>query len=234
MLPADHVIRDVPAFQQAVAARPRRAREQGKLVTFGIVPSAPETGYGYIQRGAAQRRGGYRIARVRREAGRDAARSEFVTSGDYYWNSGMFLFRARRYLEELERFAPEIAAVCASSFAGAHARSGFHAHRCDGASRPVRSDSIDYAVMEKTADAVVVPLDAGWSDVGSWASLHAACDARCAAATSLDGDVIGEDTHGCYLYAESRLVAAVGSRRTTWWWRPRMRCWSRPRIACRT
>jgi mannose-1-phosphate guanylyltransferase / mannose-6-phosphate isomerase len=217
VLPADHVIRDVPAFLKAVRiALP--AAEQGKLVTFGIVPSAPETGYGYIQRDnlgqrakAEQRADGadgpHRIARFVEKPPADKA-EQFVKSGDYYWNSGMFLFRARRYLQELERFAPEIARVCASAAAGA--KSDLDFTRIDAkVFESCPADSIDYAVMEKTAEAVVVPLDAGWSDVGSWAALHAASEAD-AHGNVARGDVIAEDSNGCYLYSESRLVAVVG------------------------
>ena len=207
VLPADHVIRDVPAFQKAVRAAMGPAGA-GKLVTFGIVPSAPETGYGYIQRGA-RHGAAYAIARFVEKP--DAARAEqFVASGEYYWNSGMFLFRARRYLEELERFAPEMARVCAEAFASA--RSDLDFTRIERERfEACPADSIDYAVMEKTDDAVVVPLDAGWSDIGSWAALHAACEAD-AHGNVARGDVICEDSEGCYLYAESRLVSAVGLR----------------------
>ncbi len=207
VLPADHVIRDVPAFQKAVRAALGPAGA-GKLVTFGIVPSAPETGYGYIQRGA-RHGAAYAIARFVEKP--DAARAEqFLASGEYYWNSGMFLFRARRYLEELERFAPEMAQVCAEAFASA--RSDLDFTRIERERfEACPADSIDYAVMEKTDDAVVVPLDAGWSDIGSWAALHAACEAD-AHGNVARGDVICEDSEGCYLYAESRLVSAVGLR----------------------
>jgi mannose-1-phosphate guanylyltransferase / mannose-6-phosphate isomerase len=205
ILPADHVIRDVPTFQKAVRiALP--AAEQGRFVTFGIVPTAAETGYGYIQQGASD--GAlHRIARFIEKPSLERAR-EFVKSGDYYWNSGMFMFRARRYLEELERFAPQIAHVCANVFQAAKTDLDFT--RLDRkAFESCPSDSIDYAVMEKTADAVVVPLAAGWSDVGSWAALHDASqsDSRGNVAR---GDVIHEDSDGCYLYSESRLVSAVG------------------------
>jgi mannose-1-phosphate guanylyltransferase/mannose-6-phosphate isomerase len=205
VLPADHVIRDLPAFQRAVrTALP--AAEQGRFVTFGIVPTAAETGYGYIQQGAPD--GAlHRIARFIEKPSLDRAR-EFVRSGDYYWNSGMFMFRARRYLEELERFAPQIAHVCTGVFQAAKTDLDFT--RLDReAFEACPSDSIDYAVMEKTADAVVVPLAAGWSDVGSWAALHDASqsDSRGNVAR---GDVILEDSDGCYLYSESRLVSAVG------------------------
>ena len=205
VLPADHVIRDVPAFHRAVRAG-LAAAEAGQLATFGIVAATPETGYGYIQRGAASG-GVFRIARFVEKPNGERAR-EFVASGDYYWNSGMFLFRARRYLQELERFAPEMARVCEAAFRGA--KSDLDFTRIDAASfEACPADSIDYAVMEKTADAVVVALDAGWSDVGSWSSLHAASDAD-VRGNVVRGDVISEDTSGSYLYAESRLVAAVG------------------------
>ena len=205
VLPADHVIRDVPAFQKAVrAALP--AADSGKLVTFGIVPTHPETGYGYIQRGAPEGTG-FAIARFVEKPDPERAQ-RFVAAGEYYWNSGMFLFGARRYLEELGRLAPEMARVCAEAFAAA--RTDLDFTRIEGqrfAACP--ADSIDYAVMEKTRDAVVVPLDAGWSDVGSWAALHEACDAD-AHGNVAHGDVICEDAEGCYLYSESRLVSAVG------------------------
>jgi mannose-1-phosphate guanylyltransferase/mannose-6-phosphate isomerase len=210
VLPADHVIRDVPAFQAAVrVALP--AAEQGKLVTFGVVPNAPETGYGYIQRSDTGQRGDiggvHRIARFVEKPPADKA-AQFVKSGEYYWNSGMFMFRARRYLQELERFAPEIAKVCTGAFGSSKTDLDFT--RIDGkAFEACPSDSIDYAVMEKTADAVVVPLDAGWSDVGSWAALHGACEAD-GHGNVARGDVISEDSGGCYLYSESRLVAVVG------------------------
>ncbi len=205
VLPADHVIRDVPAFQKAVrVALP--AAEQGRLVTFGIVPTAAETGYGYIQHGA-QDGALHRIARFVEKPLIERAR-EFVKSGDYCWNSGMFLFRARRYLEELERYAPKIAKVCGAVFKSAQTDLDFM--RIDAKTfDQCPSDSIDYAVMEKTADAVVVPLAAGWSDVGSWAALHDASEGD-ARGNVARGDVIVEDSDGCYLYAESRLVSVVG------------------------
>jgi mannose-1-phosphate guanylyltransferase/mannose-6-phosphate isomerase len=205
VLPADHVIRDVAAFQMAAVAA-LTAAEQGRLVTFGVVPHAPETGYGYIKRGESLGPV-YRIAQFVEKPNADRA-AQFVASGEHYWNSGMFVFRARRYLEELERFAPAIAGACRKAFDTA--KSDLDFTRVDAAAfEACPSDSIDYAVMEKTADAVVVPLDAGWSDVGSWASLHAASDADASGNVSR-GDVLVEDSSNCYLYSESRLVAAVG------------------------
>jgi mannose-1-phosphate guanylyltransferase/mannose-6-phosphate isomerase len=208
VLPADHVIKDVAAFQEAVrVALP--AANQGKLVTFGIVPGAPETGYGYIHRGAAisTDSGVYQIARFVEKPSLERAQ-QFLQSGDYLWNSGMFMFRASRYLEELERFAPQIARVARHASESAKADLDFV--RIDAKTfENCPSDSIDYAVMEKTSDAVVVPLAAGWSDVGSWSALHEAC-ATDGHGNVARGDVIAEDSANCYLYSESRLVAAVG------------------------
>jgi mannose-1-phosphate guanylyltransferase/mannose-6-phosphate isomerase len=206
VLPADHVIRDVPAFQAAVrVAMP--AAQAGKLVTFGIVPAAPETGYGYIRQAAACGDGTFAIERFIEKP--DAARAaSFLQEGGYYWNSGMFLFGAGRYLEELGRHAPDIAQAARAALSGAKPDLDFV--RVDKAAfEGCRADSIDYAVMEKTGDAVVVPLAAGWSDVGSWSALHEALPAD-AAGNVTRGDVIAEDSSGCYFYAESRLVAAVG------------------------
>jgi mannose-1-phosphate guanylyltransferase/mannose-6-phosphate isomerase len=207
VLPADHLIRDVPAFHAAVGIAAAAARD-GALATFGIVPDRPETGYGYIRRGASAGEA-YRIAQFVEKP--DLARAEaFIASGEYYWNGGMFLFRARRYLEELERYAPDIASVCRASFASARRDLDFT--RIDaGVFEACRSESIDYAVMERTAEAVVVPLDAGWSDIGSWSSLYEACP-HDADGNALRGDVMVEDTHDSYIYSESRLVATVGLR----------------------
>ncbi|MFT3905591.1 MAG: mannose-1-phosphate guanylyltransferase/mannose-6-phosphate isomerase [Steroidobacteraceae bacterium] len=205
VLPADHVIRDEEAFRAAVIAGLAPARA-GHLVTFGIVPTAPETGYGYIRRGAAEG-AGFKIQSFVEKPDRSTA-EQFLASGDYYWNSGMFLFRARRFLEELEKYAPDIASVCSAAFARATRDMDFT--RIDAASfAACRSESIDYAVMEKTSDALVVPLDAGWSDVGSWSALHDA-SARDAHGNVLRGDVLVEDTSNSYVHSESRLVATVG------------------------
>ncbi len=205
VLPADHAIRDVAAFQRALHTG-LAAAEHGLLVTFGVVPTAAETGYGYIQRGAANG-AAFRIARFVEKPDAQAARG-YVDSGDYYWNSGMFLFRARRYLKELALLQPEMARVCEAAFRDASADLEFTRIAAQ-AFEACPADSIDYAVMEKTRDAVVVPLEAGWSDVGSWAALHAASTAD-AHGNVTRGDVVSADSHGCYLYSESRLLAAVG------------------------
>jgi len=205
ILPADHVIKDVQAFHAAVAHAVAAAK-RGKLVTFGVVPTGPETGYGYIRRKEGKGPA-YEVAQFVEKP--DAARAaEFLASGQYYWNSGMFVFQAQRFIAELKRFAPDILAACEAALAEAKRDLDFT--RIGLAEfTACRSDSIDYAVMEKTADAMVVPLDAGWSDVGSWSSLKDAIAAD-AAGNVTHGDVILEDSSGCYVYSESRLVAAVG------------------------
>ncbi|MGD9597513.1 MAG: mannose-1-phosphate guanylyltransferase/mannose-6-phosphate isomerase [Steroidobacteraceae bacterium] len=205
VLPADHVIRDIPAFHKGVQTAVAAAG-LGHLVTFGVVPHAPETGYGYIQRGAPLA-GASRITAFVEKPARAVA-EQYLKAGNYLWNSGMFVFRASRFLEELRRHAPDIADACAAALAAAKRDLDFT--RVDArAFEACRSDSIDYAVMEKTDDAVVVPLDAGWSDVGSWSALYEAID-RDAAGNVSQGDVIAEDSSGNYLFAESRLVATVG------------------------
>ncbi len=206
VLPADHVIADQAAFQAAVRLAAAAARD-GQLVTFGVVPRGPETGYGYIRRGAPLPAGGWRIARFVEKPERARA-EEFLASGEYYWNSGMFLFSARRYLEELRRLAPDISTACEQAFANTRRDLDF-TRVASAEFENCRSESIDYAVMEKTADAVVVPIDAGWSDVGSWSSLHEASE-QDADGNVIRGDVLAEQTHNSYLYAGSRLVAVVG------------------------
>jgi mannose-1-phosphate guanylyltransferase/mannose-6-phosphate isomerase len=203
--PADHVIRDARGFQQAAEVAAGLAKN-GKLVTFGIVAHAPETGYGYIRRGEGQGPA-YPVAQFTEKPSLDMAQ-QFVASGDYYWNSGMFVFKASRYLDELARFAPDI--LEASTAAYQSAKTDLDFVRVDKAAfEKCRADSIDYAVMEKTHDAVVLPLDAGWSDVGSWASLFDALPAD-AEGNVLQGDVLVHDTHDCYVHSTSRLVTAVG------------------------
>ena len=203
VLPSDHVVRDAGAFQAAVSeAMP--AAEDGALVTFGIVADAPETGFGYIQAGAGE--GVRPVLRFVEKPDADTARG-YLDSGDYYWNSGMFLFRASRYLEELEKFQPEIVAAVRKAFDAA-ARDGDFV-RLDGeafAASP--SDSIDYAVMEKTDRAMVLPVDIGWNDVGSWSALWDVSE-QDEDGNARHGEVIAIDSHGNYAYSR-RLVALVG------------------------
>ncbi len=205
VLPADHLIADVPAFQDAVRAG-LAAAAAGRLVTFGVVPTAPETGYGYIRRGGGAGPA-FPIAEFVEKP--DAARAaQYLASGDYLWNSGMFLFGARRYLDELARYAPAMLEATTAALGAATRDLDFlRLPAAEFARCP--SDSIDYAVMEKTKDAVVVALDAGWSDVGSWSALHEALPADADGNVSR-GDVVTEDSSGCYLYSSGRLVTAVG------------------------
>ena len=203
--PADHVIRDVKGFAQAASVAAGYA-EQGKLVTFGIVAHAPETGYGYIRRGEGEGPV-YPVAQFTEKPPLDVAQ-QFVASGDYYWNSGMFVFQARRYLSELAAFAPDILAASTAAYKAAKTDLDFV--RIDQAEfAKCRSESIDYAVMERTKDALVLPLDVGWSDVGSWSSLFDALPAD-EEGNVLQGDVMVHDTHDCYVHSTSRFVTAVG------------------------
>jgi mannose-1-phosphate guanylyltransferase/mannose-6-phosphate isomerase len=170
VLAGDHVIRDETAFTAAVQSACAYA-EAGKLVTFGIVPTSAETGYGYIKRGVATgaNQAAYTVAQFVEKPDQRTA-EHYLESGDYYWNSGMFLFRASRYLTELELFRPDIYAACVEAVGTVNADLDFvRVNKAAFLCCP--SDSIDYAVMERTADAVVVPMSAGWSDVGSWSSL---------------------------------------------------------------
>jgi mannose-1-phosphate guanylyltransferase / mannose-6-phosphate isomerase len=203
VLPSDHVVRDVAGFQAAVrAALP--AAEGGALVTFGIVPDAPETGFGYIQ--AAPGDGVRPVARFVEKP--DAATAQaWLDEGGYYWNSGMFLLRASRYLEELARHRPDILAAVRAAFAGA-ARDGDFIRLEGEAFAACPPDSIDYAVMERTDAAMVLPVDIGWSDVGSWSALWQVAE-RDADGNAHHGDVIAVDSHDNYAYA-TRLVALVG------------------------
>ncbi|KGE51164.1 mannose-1-phosphate guanyltransferase [Xanthomonas axonopodis] len=203
VLPSDHVIGNEAAFQAAVKVA-AEAAAQGKLVTFGIKPTAPETGYGYIKASAGS--GASAVERFVEKPDLATAQG-YLASGEYYWNSGMFLFRASRYLEELRKFHPAIADACQKAWENSKRDADFTRLDKDAfAASP--SDSIDYAVMEKTADAVVVPLDAGWNDVGSWSSLLDVSK-QDAQGNAHHGDVIQLDCQNTYAYG-SRLIAMVG------------------------
>ena len=210
VLPADHVITEKGAFHHSLETG-LAAANSGALVTFGVVPTAAETGYGYIKAG------------TRYDSGSDgesfsvecfvekpdvATATGYLASGDYFWNSGMFMFKASRYLEELERFAPEMLASCRKAYAAAKKDMDFVRLERE-AFLEIKGDSIDYAVMEHTDKAVVVPLDAGWNDIGSWSALADVSTAD-ELANVISGDVLLEGSENCYIRAEHRLVAAVG------------------------
>ena len=207
VMPADHLIEDEAAFRAAVGHALVLA-DEGWLVTFGITPDYAETGYGYVERGEALGTAGFRVASFVEKP--DLATAErYVATGTYAWNSGMFLFRAQRYLDELARHAPGILAAAREAHARAVADLDFI--RVDaGAFGGSPSDSIDYAVMEKTDRAAVVPVSCGWSDIGSWSSLWAVSE-RDDAGNRHEGDVISVDTRGSLVRAsERRLIATLG------------------------
>jgi mannose-1-phosphate guanylyltransferase/mannose-6-phosphate isomerase len=204
VLPSDHVIRDEAAFHAAVMqALP--AAESGGLIAFGIVPNAPETGYGYIKAAS-----GESVRPIERFVEKPdlATATAYIASGDYFWNSGMFLFRASRYLDELAAFNPAMLANCREAIAGARVDNDFL--RLDRAAfEACPSDSIDYAVMEKTGHAFVLPIDVGWNDVGSWSALHDIAE-QDADGNAHRGDVLAVDTRNTLAWSERRLVALIG------------------------
>ncbi|MFN2342819.1 MAG: mannose-1-phosphate guanylyltransferase/mannose-6-phosphate isomerase [Desulfonatronovibrio sp.] len=206
VLAADHVIKDVDAFHESVQKASQLA-ENDKLVTFGIVPKSPETGYGYIKKGPMIDEAGYKVQGFVEKPDSDTART-YLESGDYLWNSGMFMFKAGLYLEELKRFEPEMYNVCAKAMENITVDMDFiRADKKIFLSCP--ENSIDYAVMEKTDNAAIVPLDAGWCDVGSWSSLWD-ISLKDAQGNALRGDVMAMDTRNSLVLAESRLVATLG------------------------
>lgn len=206
VLPADHIVADADAFRKAVMdALP--SAEEGRLVTFGVVPGHPETGYGYIQRGKEQRPEIFEVASFTEKPDEERAK-EYLDSGEYYWNSGMFLFKAKTYLEELQRHAPKVYETCTKAMQKTEKDLDFI--RIDTETFEVSpSISIDYAVMEKTDLASVVPLDAGWSDIGSWTALWEVCE-KDKENNSILGDVKAMSTENCLIRAENRLVATIG------------------------
>ena len=206
VLPADHLIQDVGAFARAVGrAVPLAA--QGRLMTFGVVPSSPETGYGYIKCGAALDAELYDLERFVEKP--DAATAQaYLDSGNYLWNSGMFLLRAATYLEQLGLHAPAILSHCREAMAGAIADMDF-VRPAAGAFLDCPSDSIDYAVMEKTDLGGVVSLDCGWSDVGAWSALWDVAE-RDSSGNACKGDVMLEGCSDSYFRSESRLLAGIG------------------------
>ena len=204
VLPSDHVVRDAAAFRAAVAEA-SAAAEQGALVTFGIVPTGPETAFGYIHAAGAEP--GVRIVERFVEKPDAATAQSYLDLGGYYWNSGMFLFRASRYLQELERFRPDMLAATRTAWERA-TRDGDFIRLDRDAFAACPADSIDYAVMERTDAAQVLPVDIGWNDVGSWSALWDVAR-RDADGNATLGDVIAIDSRNSYVHAR-RLVALVG------------------------
>lgn len=212
ILAADHIIEEKQLFQDTVLSAIPLA-EKGKLVTFGIVPDAPETGYGYIRRGEVNHTQiqvdsvAFDVDAFVEKPDIDTA-MKYISGGNYYWNSGMFLFQARRYIEELEKFRPDILQACQEAIDNAQMDNDFI--RIDKqAFVSCPEESIDYAVMENTTDAVVLPMNVGWSDVGSWSSLWDISN-RDSEGNVQHGDVISIKTENSYVYAESGLVTTIG------------------------
>lgn len=206
VLPADHVINDELPFIKAVAKAAKMAL-QGTLVTFGVVPTRPETGYGYIQKGEA-------INAEVFKAKRFVEKPDFVTaqkyleSGEYFWNSGMFMFESATYLREMEEHAPDILSVCRDCVESLQVDLDFQRIKPE-LFAPCRSESIDYALMEKTKNIAVVPLDSDWSDVGSWAAMWD-INSLDRANNVVKGDVVLDKVSNSYLHSESRLLAVIG------------------------
>lgn len=206
VLPADHVIQDVESFLAAVEkALPMAAN--GRLMTFGVVPATPETGYGYIRCGDALDDGLFDLAEFVEKPDTATAQS-YLDNGGYLWNSGMFLLGAQAFLDELGKFAPAMLECCREAMAGANSDMDF-VRPDSGAFSRCPSDSIDYAVMEKTGGGGVVSLDCGWSDVGAWSALWDV-DSRDGAGNVCKGDVIADNCSGNYFRSDSRLIAATG------------------------
>ncbi len=207
VLPADHLIVNTAAFHEAITAGIPLA-QSNDLVTFGIVPHYPETGYGYINAIDVVKDSVAKSVKRFVEKPDIKMAQHYIDSGDYYWNSGMFLFKASQYLKELACFAPEMLEACQQSVNKALKDNDF-LRLDETAFTACPSDSIDYAVMEKTKTAAVIPLEAGWNDVGAWSSLWEISEQDSSGNVIL-GDILTENIHNCYLRAEHRLLAAIG------------------------
>lgn len=206
VMPSDHVIEDVAAFRAAVAtATPLVA--DGWLATFGITPDAPETGYGYIKRGAELAPGVARVDRFVEKPDRATAEA-YLAEGGYSWNGGIFLFQAGAFLDALGAHAPDILEAVGKAMANATREGGrIRPDAHDFAASP--SQAVDYAVMEKADKVAVAPVEMGWSDLGSWDALHA-ISALDAVGNAHQGEIVAIDTKGCLIRSEGPLVAAVG------------------------
>jgi len=205
VLPADHAIADIPAFHQALASGQALA-EDGKLVTFGITPHQPETGYGYIKRGATSG-DGYLVDQFVEKPNQEVA-ERYLASGDYYWNAGIFLFKASTYLEEVKKLAPAVFEACQKALAASQSDLDFvRIAEAEFANNP--DIAIDYAIMEKTDRAAVVAMDPGWNDLGSWSAMWEQAD-KDENNNAIVGDVMILDSRNNLVYAEDELIATIG------------------------
>ena len=215
VMPADHVIQDTNTFQQILTEGSKLA-EQGMLVTFGIVPTKPETGYGYIKQGTAIDEQSFIISQFVEKPDSETAQS-YLDSGDFLWNSGMFMMKSSIWLKQIGQHAPDILTSCEQAYSKGQKELDFY-RIDDEAFTACRSDSIDYAVAEKMVSdpktkAAVVRLDAGWSDVGAWAELWNLGD-KDASGNVTQGDVVAIDSEDSMLISQQRLIAAVGLKDT--------------------
>lgn len=205
VMPSDHRILDGEGFTRAVAAAESLARE-GRLVTFGVVPSEPNTGYGYIRKGAATG-AGFEVESFVEKPDLATAQS-YVESGEYFWNSGIFLFPVRLFLDEMQEMRPDMLELCRKALD--EGASDLFFFRLDAEMfRAIRGESVDYAIMEHTRRAAMVPVDIGWSDIGSWSALWQE-SAKDADGNVMQGDVIAIDSRDCYVRSEKQLVATLG------------------------
>jgi len=206
VLPADHLIQNIEAFHESIKVAKTLA-EKNKLVTFGIVPNKAETGYGYIEADIIDTAKYYNIKSFTEKPSQESA-NKYLDSGNYLWNSGMFMFKASVYLDELKKFAPKILDCCKKSFQTEYKDLDFiRLKNNDFLQCPEKS--IDYAVMEHTKEAIVVPLDANWSDIGSWEALMDS-KSKDSNGNVSEGDVLLDDVNNTYAYSSNRLVSAIG------------------------
>lgn len=206
VLAADHAIQDIEAFHAAVLAEEQESVDN-KLVTFGIVPTKPETGYGYIKKGEQVKNSVFKVNSFVEKPDLETAKN-YLEQKCYLWNSGMFMFKASVYLDELKKFRPDILAACKESLSSASTDLDFIRLNSDVFAE-CPDESIDYAVMEKTQDCVVIPLDADWSDIGSWTSLWEISEKDEHENVS-HGDVINYNSRNNYIYSEGSLISTVG------------------------
>lgn len=206
VLPADHVVSDGLAFQKAIELG-RVQAEEGQLVTFGIVAKSPNTGFGYVEQGKQLSEGVFKVESFTEKPSRPKAQ-EYLDHGSYCWNSGMFMFKASKYIEALQEYEPEIVLACKNALSDASEDLDFTRVN-EVAFNDCPSNSIDYAVMERTSNAVVIPVDIGWSDIGSWEALWQELE-KDQNGNVVKGDVTLNDVSNSLIYSDKKLVACVG------------------------
>jgi len=207
VLPSDHVIADVETFQKAVMTAAENA-EKGNLVTFGIVPTFPATGYGYVKASGKEENGAYTLEKFVEKPALETAK-EYLASGEYAWNSGMFVFKAATFIDELKTYNPEMARLSIQAFENANDSDSDFVRLDKEAFNQIKGDSIDYAVMEKTKVGKIVKLNAGWDDVGSWTALYD-ISKKDEKKNVIKGDVIALDTTASYIRGGKRTIATIG------------------------